>query len=469
MASAATTLSGWGRVSPALCRASRPGSKAEALAAFAAPAPNGLCLHGAGRSYGDCATLEGGEALITTRLDRILAFDQETGLVQVEPGVDFARLLAAFLPCGFLVPVTPGTGFATIGGAVANDVHGKNHEHAGSFCQHVSELDLVLPSGLRRTITPADAELFAATCGGLGLTGMITRIAFRMQRVPGGAVAVREQRVGGLDAFISAMEEAREATYSVGWIDGTARGAALGRGVLQTGEIAAGPYLQPVARAWTVPVDFPDFALNSLSVRLFNAAYFRRVPMAGRVREVPLARFLYPLDAIGGWNRIYGARGFYQFQCVVPFAGGAAVLREMLEVIAASRQASFLAVLKRMGAGRAGYLSFPMAGYTLALDFPRGARVEALYARLCAITRGVGGRVYLGKDALVSAEDFRAMYPSFPAFARVLAEVDPAGRMQSGMARRLRLNEAVRPGALPLDPAGGSASRPPPNRKNERF
>ncbi len=211
--------------------------------------------------------------------------------------------------------------------------------------------------------------------------------------------------------------------------------------MLQTAEIVPGPYAQPASRARTVPVDFPALALNPLSVRLFNEIYFRRVPKAGRVRDVTLARFLYPLDAIGGWNRIYGARGFYQFQCVVPFAGGAAALREMLEVIAASRQASFLAVLKRMGAGRAGYLSFPMAGYTLALDFPRGRGIEALYARLCAITRQAGGRVYLGKDALLSAGDFRAMYPEFKTFARVLAGIDPAGRMQSGMAKRLRLHE----------------------------
>ncbi len=442
MASAAITLNGWGRVSPALCQARRPERAAEALAAFRdASAAGGLCVHGAGRSYGDCATLPGGDALITTRLDRILDFDADTGLVQVEPGVDFARLHAVFLPRGFLVPVTPGTGFATIGGAVANDVHGKNHEHAGSFGQHVREIDLVLPDGSARTITPADTALFAATCGGLGLTGLMTRVAFRMQRVPGGSVTVHEQRVGGLGDFIAAMQGARAATYSVGWIDGTAKGSALGRGILQTAEIVPGTYGQPATRSRSVPVDFPSFVLNPLSVRLFNEAYFRRVPAGGRVQDVDLARFLYPLDAIHGWNRIYGARGFYQFQCVVPFENGAAALRELLGVIAGSRQASFLAVLKRMGAGRAGYISFPMAGYTLALDFPRGPGVEALYARLCAITREAGGRVYLGKDALLSAADFRAMYPEFAAFARVLAQTDPIGRMQSGMSRRLRLHE----------------------------
>ena len=441
MPDAEITLNGWGRTTPALCRARRPEREREAVADFAAPHVNGLCLRGAGRSYGDCAVLPGGQALITARLDRILDFDADSGIVQVEPGVDFARLLAVFLPLGFLVPVTPGTGFATIGGAVANDVHGKNHEHAGSFCQHVTELDVVLPDGTPCTITPADEALFRATCGGLGLTGMITRIAFRLQRVAGGCVTLRESRVADLSVFMAAMQGARDATYTVGWIDGTTRGAALGRGIMQTAEIAPGSHTQSPMRRRAVPVDFPALALNPLSVSLFNAAYFRRVPAAGRVSTVDLTRFLYPLDAIGGWNRIYGARGFYQFQCVVPFDNGEAVLRALLEVIAASRQASFLAVLKRMGAGHAGYLSFPMEGYTLALDFANGQGVEALYARLCAITRDAGGRVYLGKDALLSAEDFRTMYSEFDIFRAVLSDIDPGGRMRSGMARRLRMRD----------------------------
>ncbi len=443
MRSATITLDGWGRVSPATSQATRPDRFTEALADFRAPATaRGLCLYGAGRSYGDCALNPGGNALITTRLDRILAFDAETGIVAVEPGVTFARLLQVFLPRGFMVPVTPGTGFATIGGAVANDVHGKNHEADGSFGQHVTALDLVLPDGTARTITPDDRALFQATCGGLGLTGFITRIAFRLKRVPGAAVSVREHRFANLDAFLDGMQAASGAPYSVGWIDGTATGAALGRGILETADFTAGSIAAPSARAKSVPVDFPAFALNPLSVRAFNALYFRRVPEEGRVRTVHAAQFLYPLDAIHGWNRIYGKRGFYQFQCVVPFADGQAVLRELLRIIAASRQASFLAVLKRMGPGRAGFLSFPMPGYTLALDFPRSAAVESLYARLCAITLHAGGRVYLAKDALLSPQDFRRMYPEFPDFRAVLRDVDPNARLQSGMARRLRLHDA---------------------------
>lgn len=415
----------------------------EAVAQFtAADSGQSICLHGAGRSYGDCALNAGNRALITTRLDRILAFDAATGIVEVEPGVSFRRLLEVFLPRGFRVPVTPGTSFATIGGAVANDVHGKNHEHDGSFGQHVTAFDLVLPSGEMRTVTPDDTALFRATMGGLGLTGMITRIAFRMVAVTGGRVRVREQRCGDLEAFLSAMAEARDAPYSVGWIDGTARGRALGRGILETAEHVEGALRVPAENRRAVPVDFPGFALNGLSVTAFNEVYFRRVPQEGRIRRTHLRDFWYPLDAIHGWNRIYGARGFVQFQCVLPYAEGPASLRSLLEVIAASRAASFLAVLKRMGAGRAGYLSFPMAGYTLALDFPNKPGVEALYSKLVDITLAAGGRIYLGKDALLDAHRLRLMYPEFAAYQAVLAEIDPGQRISSDMARRLRLGEA---------------------------
>ena len=437
---ATLTLNGWGRTTPALCQARRPERATEALADFTAE--GALCLHGAGRSYGDCAVLPGGRALITTRLDRILDFDTETGIVQVEPGVDFARLLSVFLPRGFLVPVTPGTGFATIGGAVANDVHGKNHEHAGSFGQYVRELDLALPDGSQRTITPADDALFRATCGGLGLTGMITRIAFRLERVPGGSVSMRDQRVPDLAAFIAAMEGARDAAYTVGWIDGTARG----RGTRTRYSANRGNHpWRACAAAAAPPRRTGRFSFHRPQSRdratVQRGIFPPRTSARSRLGTGPGALSLSARCHPWLEPHLRRARGFYQFQCVVPFGSGEPALREMLDIIAASRQASFLAVLKRMGAGRAGYLSFPMAGYTLALDFPRGQGVEALYARLCTIARAAGGRVYLGKDALLSAGDFRAMYPEFSAFRDVLEKVDPQARMQSAMAERLRLRE----------------------------
>jgi decaprenylphospho-beta-D-ribofuranose 2-oxidase len=256
-------------------------------------------------------------------------------------------------------------------------------------------------------------------------------------------VRVNVARVADLDAFLGAMERAAAATYSVGWIDGTARGATLGRGILETAEHEAGDFAIAARRARAVPVDFPGFALNPVCVTMFNEAYFRRVSADGGNHSVPLPKFLYPLDAINGWNRIYGKRGFHQFQCVVPYENGAVTLRGLLEVIAQSRQASFLAVLKRMGPGRAGYLSFPMPGYTLALDFPHKPGIEALYAHLCKLTLDAGGRVYLAKDSLLTAAQFRQMYPEFGAFRKVLAEVDPAGRLQSGLSRRLDLHGAA--------------------------
>ncbi len=427
----------------------RPDGLAQVPAVLAAAEglPHGLIVHAGGRSYGDCALNEGGAALLSAGFDRILQFDAETGSVQAEPGVTFRQLLATFLPRGWLPPVMPGTGFATIGGAVANDVHGKNHERAGSFAQHVSEIDLIMPDGEARTVTQAsDPALFCATCGGLGLTGIITRVAFRLQPVAGAAVRVRARRLPDLEHFLAALDEAAGATYAVGWIDGTARGRFLGRGILETAEPAPGEAARAPGRGLRVPFEFPGWVLNPLSIRAFNEMYYRRAPARGRDSLAHYGAFFTPLDGLRDWNRIYGRRGFHQFQNVVPFAGGAAALRELLEVIVASRRASFLAVLKRLGPGigtpeRAGMLSFPRAGYTLALDFPAGAGIEELYARLVEITLRHGGRVYLAKDALLGAEAFRAMYPRWSEFRAVLERVDPHRRLQSDMSRRLRLRD----------------------------
>jgi decaprenylphospho-beta-D-ribofuranose 2-oxidase len=446
MEAALARLQGWGRTRTSASVTLRPDDTADLRTVFEDPRPraHGLIVHAAGRSYGDCALNAEGSVVLSSGLDAILGFDPATGLVTVEPGVTFMELLATFLPRGFLVPVSPGTGFATIGGAVANDVHGKNHEQAGSFCSHVDEIDLLTADGRLRRIGPAaEPALFYATCGGLGLTGIITRVAFRLKPVPGHGVRVQRRRVADLDAFLDAMEQAASATYSVGWIDGTARGASLGRGILETAEPTSETAPPPPARSLRVPFDFPGFALNTLSIRLFNELYFRKAPAAPTSRAVSLAKFLYPLDALRDWNRIYGRRGFYQFQNVLPFAGGAAALRALLEVISASGCASFLAVLKRLGPGigPAGPLSFPMAGFTLALDFPADPGIEDLYRQLQDITLRAGGRIYLAKDALLDADAFREMYPRWREFAELTAEIDPKRRVQSDMSRRLRLHD----------------------------
>lgn len=434
------TLTGWGRSSRAVVDAGRPERVGEARQLLAAVGPEGIIAHGAGRSYGDVALNDGGRVLLTRRLDRILAFDPATGELVAEPGVTFADLLRIFLPRRFLVPVTPGTAFATLGGAVANDVHGKNHDRAGSFGDHVLWLDLLLPSGEIVRVSPQERpELFAATIGGLGLTGVVLAVALRLFRVPSPAVTVQERRVGDLDEFLAVLAEQRaQATYSVGWIDALARGRRLGRGVLELAEPAPEGTTSPPPKApRRVPVDFPGAALNPLSVRAFNEVYYRRVPAAGRQRRLPYGRFLYPLDALLDWNRIYGRRGFYQFQCVLPDAEASMGLRSLLEAVSAARGASFLAVLKTLGGEGRGYLSFPKRGYTLALDFPRRPGVEELMGRLERLTLDHGGRIYLAKDACLSASGFAAMYPKLADFRDVLREIDPQRRLVSDMARRL--------------------------------
>jgi decaprenylphospho-beta-D-ribofuranose 2-oxidase len=436
-------LSGWGRsrqVGTLACRPATPEAAAAALAA----APGPLIAHGAGRSYGDAALNDGGHTILTDALDRIESFDPASGEIVCQPGVTFRQLLEHFLPQRWLFPVSPGTAFTTLGGAVANDVHGKNHELDGSFGDHLRWLDLALPDGEVRRVSPErDPELFRATVGGIGLSGLILRLAFALRRVPSGSVAVREQRIADLDAFMAAFESCRrQATFSVGWIDTTARGRGFGRGILETAAPAPADAgrVRP-RRPLAVPFDFPGGVLNPLTVRAFNALYFRRVPSSGRTRVVPVEHFLYPLDAIGRWNRIYGARGFYQFQAVIPDRAAGAGIPALLEAVVAARRASFLAVLKTMGRPGRGFLSFPLPGTTLALDFPRRDDTPALLRRLEEITLAHGGRVYLAKDALLSPAGFAAMYPELPSLRAVLDRVDPDRRLASDMSRRLRIRE----------------------------
>ena len=434
-------LSGWGRVHKARCLAARPERQPELAATLAGE--GSLLAFGAGRSYGDVALNGGGRAVITTRLDRLLSFDRDSCLLVAEPGVTIGTLFETFLPLGFAPPVAPGTGFATLGGAVANDVHGKNHHLQGSFGHHVEWLDLRLPSGeCRRLVASEQSPLWRATLGGLGLTGLIERVALRLKRVPSNALVVRKRRIANLDDFLAAFEASAQADYAVGWIDALARGPELGRGILET----AGPAERSLgggARGGVrVPFDFPSFALGPATVRAFNALYRRHVPAEGSERTMHYAKFLFPLDTLHEWNRIYGGRGFHQFQCLVPFAGGAAALRQLLEAIARSGQGSFLAVLKALGERGSGYLSFPAPGYTLALDFPNAPGVKELLARLERITAEAGGRVYLAKDATLSADLLPAMYPDLDRYRAVLDEVDPDGRMGSDMARRLAIRKA---------------------------
>ncbi|TDH61305.1 FAD-binding oxidoreductase [Dankookia rubra] len=434
------SLQGWGRSSAAPCLAARPERMRELMAALDVPEGRTLLPYGGGRAYGDQALNTGGAAVLTGRLDRILAFDPASGLVVTEPGVTFADLLRVFLPRGWLAPTSPGTAFVTMGGAVANDVHGKNHHRAGSFGDHVLWLDLLLPDG--RQIRISDEEepaLFRATIGGMGLTGIITAVCFRMQPVPSNALTVQSRRIRNLDDFLAGFAAAADATWSVGWIDALAGGASLGRGILETAEPSETGVALPAGKTKAFPLEAPSWALNRMSVKAFNALYWRRVPEAGRQQLQHYGKFLYPLDAVLHWNRMYGRRGFHQFQCVLPFGPGEMALRRLLETISAAGDASFLAVLKVMGRPGRGLLSFALPGYSLALDIPARPGLRGLFASLERITREAGGRIYLAKDSLLSAEGFWEMYPEAQRFQEIRHSVDPEGRFSSDMAKRLGL------------------------------
>ena len=426
-------ITGWGRALHATTELARPERMSALLAATVdSPAP----AIGQLRSYGDAALNGGGRAIDMTRMDRMIGFDPDTGIVHVEAGAKIGDLARAFAAKGWIPPVMPGTGFATIGGCIANDVHGKNHHVVGSFGQHVTEITLI-QNGKAKTVTPDKTpDLFKATVAGLGQTGVIAAAKIQLMRCKGDMMVLTERRVDGWDEFLAALDGSK-ADYNVGWIDATAKGDALGRGILEEGEITSG--VSPTAgKAKEVPFNAPHWALSAPIVRAFNNMYFRRVPQGGRTTVKPITAPFFPLDAIHNWNRLYGKRGFHQFQCVVP-VDQAPALRRMLEMIANSGLASPLAVLKRMGNGSAGYMSFPMNGYTLAVDFPNRDRARALIGELERIAADAGGRIYFAKDALSTAERVKAMYPDHGKWAKAVAKADPDSALSTDLVRRLKL------------------------------
>ncbi|MGC8203615.1 FAD-binding protein [Aliiroseovarius sp. PTFE2010] len=427
------SYSGWGRALSAKGRVARP-ERLSALAQLSqeTPAP----AFGQLRSYGDAALNDGGPAVDMTRLDRMINFDPDTGIVHVEAGMPIGDMGRLFAARGWIPPVMPGTGFATVGGCIANDVHGKNHHVVGSFGQHVTEITLMMNGKAKKFTPDKTATLFKATVGGLGQTGVIVSAKIRLMPCKGDMMVLTERRIDGWDQFIDALDHSH-ADYTVGWIDATAKGNSLGRGILEEGEITSG--VSPkTKKARAVPINAPHWALSGPVVRAFNEAYFRRVPAKGRTTVKPIAEPFFPLDAIHNWNRLYGKRGFHQFQCVVPLAHAPA-LRLMLERIANSGLASPLAVLKRMGAGRAGYLSFPMEGYTLAVDFPARQGSAQLIGELQDMTSDAQGRVYFAKDALASGGAVRAMYPEHGEWLKAVSKADPDQAMVTDLVRRLDL------------------------------
>ena len=380
---------------------------------------------GNGRSYGDVCLNDGGTLLLTRGLDRFIAFDPTTGVLRAEAGVLLSEILALIVPQGWFLPVTPGTRFVTLGGAVANDVHGKNHHVAGSFGEQVRRFELLRSDGTRLLCGPEqNIEWFRATVGGLGLTGLIAWVEIQLQRIANPWIVVEHRRFANLHEFFALTDdyEARY-PYIVSWIDCAATGRTLGRGLYLAGMHASPGVVAPappLRRSLTVPFTPLVSWVNKLSVRGFNGLYYH-LPRPAR-GLTPYQPFFYPLDNLLEWNRLYGARGFFQYQCVIPPESARDALREILARIAASGQGSMLAVLKRFGARTSGgLLSFPRPGVTLALDFPNlGPTTFALLNRLDEVTRQAGGAVYPAKDARMSGDCFRHYFPRWPIFANFI-------------------------------------------------
>jgi len=398
--------------------------------------PESLLPSGCGRSYGDSGLNADGALIDATGLDRFIELGDD-GLLRCEAGVTLAEILDLVVPRGWCLPVVPGTRWVTVGGAIANDIHGKNHHRLGTFGTHVTRLELVRSSGERMVCSAeANPELFAATIGGLGLTGLILWAEIRLQRVAGPGIDEERIRFEGLDQFLAIAAEDAQHEYTAAWVDCLRRGRRLGRGVYFRGAHGVRPsgwrslVVEPRVR---VPCDAPSALLNRLTISAFNALNYRRAPRGRSRRAVEFGSFFFPLDGIGDWNRLYGRRGFVQYQCVVPEAAREAI-REILERVSGSREVAGLGVLKRFGDRRSpGLLSFPRPGLTLAVDLAlRGRATLGLLEELDGLVRQVGGAVYPAKDARMSGESFRAFFPAWERFAR---QMDP--RFSSSFWRRV--------------------------------
>ena len=417
-------ISSWGRLRRVPHEVARPAFLDEMRAAASAAGGPRLCF-GVGRSYGDVCLNEGGRLIVTHRLDRVMAFDRERGTLRAEAGLTLDRLLRMTVPHGWFPPVVPGTKFVTLGGAVANDVHGKNHEEVGTFGAHVNAIGLARSSGEILTLSPDEnAELFAATVGGLGLTGVILWVELQLAAIRSAMFDTEALAIDDLAAFFRLAEESRDWPYTVAWIDCLAKGGATGRGLFTRARHADGGGLDVhKAPRLAAPFDAPGFLLNAHTIGAFNALYRRR-PFALGAKRVHYDQFLFPLDAVADWNRLYGRRGFFQHQSAVPMAGALETVRKLLELTAASGEGSFLLVLKLFGDEPSpGVLSFPLPGATLALDFPnKGESTRRLLERMSDVVLAAGGRLYPAKDATMSGATFRAGYPDW---RKVEAQRDP--------------------------------------------
>ncbi len=435
------TTSGWGRYPLVAAAVQRARYLSDLGRAAATPVlPQGNC-----RSYGDACLYE--RVVSTLALKHLLNFDPQRGLLRAQAGITLAEIIRFVLPYGFFPPVTPGTKFPTLGGCIAADVHGKNHHAEGSMAAFVEALDMVLADGsLVRCSRHQRAELFWATLGGMGLTGFIYAATLRLKKVPSAYIRQRAIKTANwAETCRVCTETQHQYTYSVAWVDGLQTGRRLGRGRVLLGEHAGvrelkgkPPFPGHGEGRWVVPFFWPGGVLNAKSLKVFNALYYHRQVRRTSDALVHYDPYFYPLDAVGDWNRLYGRRGFLQYQVAVPYADGADVIADLLGRIARAGVASPLAVLKTFGPPNAGLLSFPIAGYTLALDIPlRDDGTIPFLHTLNKIVVAAQGRVYLAKDAILAREDFAAMYPQLEQFKAVKRKYDPEGRFRSCLSDRL--------------------------------
>ncbi|MBJ6644228.1 FAD-binding oxidoreductase [Streptomyces sp. BSE7-9] len=443
------SVTGWGRTAPSAARLVRPRTFEEAALAVRGCGARGGIARGLGRAYGDAAQNAGGEVFDMTGLDRIHAIDADGGTVLCDAGVSLHRLMEVLLPLGWFVPVTPGTRYVTVGGALGADIHGKNHHVSGSFSRHVLSFELLTADGQVRTVVPG-TPLFEATAGGMGLTGVILTATVRLQPVRTSWMSVDTERASDLDDLMARLADTdHRYRYSVAWIDLLARGKATGRAVLTRGDHAPlealprsarpEPLSFRTSRLPAAPAFVPEGLLSRTTVGLFNELWFRKAPRArtGELQRIPA--FFHPLDGVSHWNRIYGRGGFVQYQFVVGH-GREETLRRIVRRISERRCPSFLAVLKRFGDADPGWLSFPLPGWTLALDIPAslpglGTFLDELDEEVAA----AGGRVYLAKDSRLRPELLAAMYPRLDDFRALRAELDPREVFTSDLSRRLCL------------------------------
>ena len=445
------TLTGWGRTSPTTATVLTDPTPESIADAVRGAGRRGILARGLGRAYGDAAQNAGGLVVDMTGLDRVHSIDADGGVVVVDAGVSLDTLMRRALPFGLWVPVLPGTRQVTVGGAIAADIHGKNHHVAGSFGDHVLAMDLVTASGETRTLTPdgPESDLFWATVGGMGLTGIVVRATLRLEPTESAYFVVDTERAADLDDLMARLAADDDAyTYSVAWFDSVATGASMGRAVLTRGwaarrddlprKLRSDPLRFDAPKLFTAPPVFPSGLLNRATARAFNEVWFRKAPAERRGEVQNITTFFHPLDIVGEWNRVYGARGFLQYQFVVPF-GEEDAFRRCVAAIADSGHVSCLNVLKRFGPGNAAPLSFPAPGWTLAVDLPVGPGLTTLCATLDELVLGAGGRIYLAKDSRVDANTLARMYPRLDDWRKVRAAADPHGVFVSDLARRVSL------------------------------